>query len=271
MRRFIQYMWGMTIALSAVFSHDAFGNIGVSVETYPKSIRSGETANVVLTATNSGAETVTGVQLRGLLPAGIDNFSESKAAASTSSCSGGVSNSTCEPGEELIWNLGSLAPGQGVSVRMPPIISSGNAAPMEGSLVSFVGTVQADGFSAIGASSSVRFDSDPVLALSMTSSADPIRQGEVVTYTMSYSNRSGALSSDGVALSLQVPPGLSLESVIGSPSVSGGQLTWNLADLAPGQSGLVTASFLASESLADGGFITVEAILSDSMSRSTTA
>ena len=81
----------------------------------------------------------------------------------------------------------------------------------------------------------------PDLVVTKTDGRDTAEVGETLTYTLSYTNVGNQISS-GVVLTDTLPTGVEFLAASDGGRYSGSNVTWNLGQLAPGQSGSVTVS-----------------------------
>ncbi len=251
----------------------AFGALELNVQAGPDPVRPGETVDVVITATNTGAAAVTGVSITADIAGGVDDFSESIAQPNTAaSCVGGpISSSLCETGEQLQWDIGALAAGQGVSVQLPPIVSSGANAPADGSLIQWSANVSDDNGNSAGTAVTVTVHSAPVLTLSMSPSADPVAVDAPLAYSLHYANVSEAVSAVNTVLQMPVPAASSFVQASHGGVLNAGVVSWSLGTLAPGNAGVVTLALDPAGDVADGTLIAGTATVEDDSSHSARA
>ncbi len=81
----------------------------------------------------------------------------------------------------------------------------------------------------------------PDLAVTKTDGQINAQVGDVLTYTLSYTNE-GAQVASGVVLEDRLPMGIEFISASDGGVFGGGTVAWNLGDLNPGESGTVTVS-----------------------------
>jgi hypothetical protein len=84
-----------------------------------------------LTVTNTGAVQLLGVAVEVFLPDEIAAFAPNQTSGASATC---TNNGYCLPRQRLIWTVGTLARGAGVTLTMPPHIQA-NVAP--GTVVTF--------------------------------------------------------------------------------------------------------------------------------------
>jgi uncharacterized repeat protein (TIGR01451 family) len=154
---------------------------------------------VTITVKNNGTSKLTGVKITDMLPAGMTSDSKS----------------------ELAFDAGTLAPGESKEFKYNA------AASATGKLVNTAKATSDQGVSAEASASTTVHQ--PVLAVSCKA-ADQQFMGRKfdVCYTVS---NSGDAPAAGTKLVVSVPAGLNVVSTTGSGSVSGGQVTWDLASV----------------------------------------
>ena len=245
----VQYLMAAWMFLVTGLAH---ADLGLSIEASPDPAEPGETVLVALTVTNTGVSPVAGVSLQVVIPAGVNFFSNALLTGG-----GACPSTTCDVGETAVWALGTLAPGAGVSVSMPPLIASGGNAPADGTLISFDAEVIANAVQEAAASAAVEVQSAPVLDLALDEDVDPVAPGGLVTYTLTYGNRS-AVSVSGAQLSFPLPAGSMLVSSTGGTLV-GNEVQWTLSTLVAGESGRQQVVVQADLSASDGELLVVDA------------
>jgi uncharacterized repeat protein (TIGR01451 family) len=81
--------------------------------------------------------------------------------------------------------------------------------------------------------------------------ANTARIGETIQYTIEYGNGSATAVAQGVVLTDTLPLGLEFVAAQPSPQVAGQILSWDLGDLQPGDTSLVTLTTRVSQSVID--------------------
>ncbi len=232
MKRQKLFMSLLAFAFVLSLTSTAMAELALSVIVNPNPVRPGETAHVEFTVTNTGSTTETNVELDAPIPSNLDPF---PGGLSTGPGGGGVCpTATCSPGEHITWSIGSMAPGKSVTVTMPPRITGTTA---DGTEIIFSGTVQRGGIDILLASATTEVKSATGLALLLTEDLDPVAPDKVLTYTLSFGNRSSAALAPGTSLSMPIPTGTTFVSATGDGTVNGDVVEWNLGGLPAGQSG----------------------------------
>lgn len=210
--------------------------LALTMELHPDPAKSDETVVGVLTATNVGDATITGVEVEVILPQEHGEFPLVETSGGTAACLGTFTSTTCAAGERLVWTVGDLAPGAGVTLSMPARMAAGLT---PGSIATFAGRARATGGLNVAVNESVRIQSARALDLSIADGdGDPAIAGGEITYRLSAGNPTGALA-DAVELRLQLPAGASFVSATDGGAVDGSAITdglvvWDIGALDPG-------------------------------------
>ena len=222
-------------------------------------VRPGQTMAGFVTVTNPGATTKQNVQVSVLVPDSVNNFNESITEATANvSCSGGdVSSAICEPAERLVYQLGDLTPGDGVTVALPPQVADATG---DSTLLPLVAWARDNGNGDARSASVLVVDSTPNLAVDARTQQSVARAGDALDYMLTYSNPSDTAVTSTV-LTVPVPPGTSFARIENGGSVIGDVATWSLGTLAPGQAGAVTLSVDVDPALDDGELVRLTAAI----------
>jgi len=198
-----------------------------AVEIYRDAVRAGGLFNVNITVSNpSSNTTVDDIEINVPIPGGLGNFGSNQRS------SGGVcTSSQCYAGQRMIWTVGSLAPHESVIVTLEPIVRSTVA---DGWPISFQAQVDAADQVPVRAAATTLVQSDLILPLRSVESANPVRPGQALTYTLHFTNRSNQTVSS-FALTATVPKGATFASASDAGSESGGVVSWTVGPLAPGE------------------------------------
>jgi hypothetical protein len=208
--------------------------LNLAIEVNPDPVRPGETVEVSFTITNTGGSTIGPVSLHTDLPMNIQPFLDILASG-TGRCNVNQIN-TCDPGSRLTWNfIGSLAPGEGITFRVPPIIAPGTP---NGTELLFTGTAEVPGMSVTSSytavvQSGISFPYD----LALTAETDPVTPGALLTYTVAYGFRA-VVGQAATLLSIDPPPGTTFVSATDGGALTAGKVEWNLGTLTPGDGGI---------------------------------
>jgi uncharacterized repeat protein (TIGR01451 family) len=206
--------------------------LNLAVEVNPDPARPGETMEVSFTITNTGGSNLPGVTLSCVLPSRIQPFSDTLISG-IGRC-GAQQVNMCDPGDTVAWNsLGTLAPGRGITVRMPPILATGTP---NGTQVVFSGTAVTGGLMMTSAYS-VEVQAAVPFDLALNQESDPVEPGATLTYTVEFGNRA-VVPAAGTILSVEPPAGTTFVAASdgGAPG-TGGAIEWSLGTLATGDGG----------------------------------
>ena len=159
-----------------------------------------------------------------------------------------------DSGDIVTWNLGTLPAGQSRSVVFAAPVDSGSYAPPNNTVILSSAEVSHSGGAGVNATASVLADASPALVLSLTGDRNPVRPGEMLTYTMSYGNP-GAVSLSGVILRAVLPAGTTFVSANEGGVVSGSEVHWDLGSVSVGTGGQRVFSVTVNAGLTNGAVI----------------
>ncbi|MEO1367377.1 MAG: hypothetical protein AAFX50_09385, partial [Acidobacteriota bacterium] len=165
---------------------------------------------------------------------------------------GDCTSFSCDAREIAFWNLGTLPPGGGVVVELPPEVS-GSAAG--GSVITNPVEVDATDRSRVRASHSVLVLETRDLDLAVDADLDPL-DGSAV-YALTYGNRSNDTIT-GATLTVPVPSGFTASGASdGGDLEAGGVLlgdsvVWNLGNLPSGRTGRRLVRFTPAGTTGEG-------------------
>lgn len=208
-------------------------SLQIAVEATPREVTPGGRSLVEITVANPSGSSVSDVTLEALLPAsGVFGFGQSSTTGGGSCEGSGTGNTSCDPGETVVWGLGTLAPGQVLTRSFP--LRAGNTTP-DATVLPVEATARVAGAASATASRELTVRTAPVLALAVDSDAEVAVAGDAITYTLLFSNRGGA-TAQSLELSLPVPPGLGFVSASGGGVLDVDTVRWSVGPLLPGQS-----------------------------------
>ncbi len=245
---------GLTAGDSSTFNVNSILNLTHSDS--PDPVQAGGQITYTLTYSNtSGTETAPGSTIVDTLPANTIFISASD---------GGVG-----AGGVVTWGLGNLGPGAGgtrtLVVQVDSPLTDGTVLLNSATLANNLGD-------SVVAAQNTTVQSAPVLSLSQSDSPDPVVAGSQVTYTLNYSNASGA---NETALAATITDTLPSNTTFVSASDGGleasGVVTWTLGNLTPGASGIRTLVIQVNSPMANGTLLTNSATIQDSQSHSAAA
>jgi len=226
----------------------------IAMVANPDPVRPGETMDVEITVSNTGLFEATGAFVRLSIPDHLSFLSDSL-------YSGDCPSTGCESQERAYFDVGALAPGEGLTYSMPFQVSG---TTLDGTVVSFLAELgDASGNRAYTATSFVVEDDRP-LELAISEDRDPVVPGDILTYAATYGVRSDSAGSAAAALELAIPEGTSFVSADHAGSLTPeGVVSWSLGNLNPGQGGERRVRVRVDEGLLPGTQLVAEAAFSD--------
>lgn len=213
--------------------------LDISAGVLPNPVAPGGTFTFTAVIENSGNAAAEGIAAVANLPSGIN-----------------ISGATADgiplpagPG----WDLGDIAPGSSVTLRITASVDPGIP---DGSELPLSITVSGSGMADVPAAVTVRVGLAPHLVLIDTASVARVTPGGLIEYTIHYENRGNAPSADtvirnGIPSLTALVPG----SITGGGLPDNGTITWNSGTLEPGGSGSVRFTALVSATAKDGDLI----------------
>ena len=213
----------------------------------------GDPIDYTLMVSNTGATTLDNVVVEVSLPEQIDGFFEGDVVGDGFDCPAG---GFCNPGETVVWEVGTLTPGNNLRLTYPTSIAS---SPPPGDATTVI-VASADNTSDIILIHDVAIDPSPLLRLSLVHGPAPAAPSEPFTYTLTYGNV-GASSPTNVVLTMPVPDGTTFVSATEGGTLSGGVVTWMLGAVGVGAGGRVEVRVLPDGGLPPGATLEAEASL----------
>jgi len=136
---------------------------------------------------------------------------------------------TCYAGNEAVWDIGTLAPGESKTITVNANVIATTPA---GSLITLPFRITASNqLDTINLVKVVRTYAAPEAELTLSSSTDPVTAGETFTYNIDVGNVSaGTLTT--LQLKTLLPSGVSVVSISdGGSEVTPGEIVWNASSL----------------------------------------
>jgi uncharacterized repeat protein (TIGR01451 family) len=211
-------------------------------------VEPGQALTYSLRITNSGSIPASGLLISDVLPAGV-----------TYAAGAATPDETDRIGQLLIWeNLGPIPPSGGViAVTLPVSVDS----PAENGVIltdtlRVRYTNQADHSYATGVAMDTTTIAAPDLSISKRDYPDPVFVGQMITYTIFYTN-TGAAAAPNVVITDAVPISTTYASCRGGLTCNedGGTVSWSIGSVPDGASGNVGFSVGLGDSLATGDVI----------------
>ena len=201
-------------------------SLAVSLSTDKTTAGPGETVTYTITVVNVGSGSATGVVVSDAYPTQDSNSNSVTGFYAYGTCSNSCINSS----GTLLWNAGTLTPGQSVTYTYTMIVGS-SGLPTGATIIpdtaqAYAGNITAGspGSSTNPAQSNqvnVTLNGNPILNLNK--SANPssnLKPGDTITYTLTLSN-SGSSAADNVVVIDPIPSGVSYKGNITSSTGSG--------------------------------------------------
>jgi uncharacterized repeat protein (TIGR01451 family) len=232
--------------------------LSLMVEMNPDPVLPGETLNISLTVTNPSRTLAANVQIDAILPNQLNGFA--RALTTATSCTSGNS---CNPGDHIIWNVGDLPPGAGVTVDMPPSIRSGATAPAAGTLIELNAFGRIGGLQSVSTTGRVTVDTSRTFDLAVREDADPIAAGGTLTYTLTFGNTTTSSVVQNTMLSMPLPAGTDFVAASDGGTRVGDVIEWGLGTLNPGQSGERDVVVQVASTAMAGTIVHAEATIED--------
>ncbi|MGJ8669608.1 MAG: PKD domain-containing protein [Oceanococcus sp.] len=178
------------------------------------------------------------------LPEQSGNFSDDGDVEPNVSC-----GTSCNPGEELFWSLGDLAPGQSVTLDVNALLRS-DLTP--GDLIETQLRVTGNTLNdTIVERRTARVIADRDVQLTLTPSQDAVLAGSTYRYTLDVGNGSNGAISNAL-LNLTLPEGVTAQTVSDGGSASGQSVAWPAASLSSGATLQRSVDVSLSASAAEG-------------------
>jgi uncharacterized repeat protein (TIGR01451 family) len=252
-------------------------SLALSVDVSPLPAVPDEQILVEVTVTNPTAAPIFGGKVRLQYPVGgVDGSNEasefggngaSGPVNAADSC--GFNNATCSAGEHLLWDLGTLQPGQAIRLSLSPILAnnvlSGALIPWEFRLTDDSGALRRE-------STTLPVVASPALTLSIDQDRDPVPVGGTLTYTLRYGNVSSD-SVTGLNLTFTLPDNTTFVSASGGGlfDAPGNTVSFGLPNLDAGDVALQRVEVTVNGGQLNGTLVESEAAVSGTSGVSATA
>jgi len=226
-------------------------DLALEVVASPDPARPGEVADVAVTVSNRGGFDLFDVAVALQYPEDLANVNQALANEG-GNCTGRGTTSVCEPQDRLVWSVGTLEPGVGRTLRVPPQIAAGLP---DGSLVPLVAWASESGGEFAEAGATPVVEADPALELRVVESADPVGPGETLTYTLALANGSTSQAATSLDLDVALPSEAQLLSVSAGGQSLGDTVWWTINTLEPGTIATRTLTVRVDSGLMDGELV----------------
>ena len=226
-------------------------------------MRRGETLQVLVTVTNSGTLPIEPVEVEVRLPMETLAFSTAQTSGATVTCIGDQFTTSCAPGERLVWTLDRLNPGTGVTLSMPPALTT-SASVTDGTEIRFDATTRTGTTTLSTARGSSFVLTERRLELTLDDDVEPIEPDGLLTYRLSYGNPS-TMPAQAAVMTLPLPAEVELVRASDGGIVNGdGDVEWTLGTVATSQGGSRQIVVRVRDDIAEGTIIVAAARVEDS-------
>ena len=234
-------------------------SLDLTFDLNPSPAQPGEIVKAGLTVANTGDSQLYDVTLQLRFPELLDSL-HSNLITDDASCSSGT---YCATNYFVNWDLGNIPAGTGMTVMLPPTVSSG--AP-EQNLIRFAAKASEGGGRTVEASGTLAVQSEPAFDIAIDETVDPVSPGETMTYVVTYANRSDS-SAQNAILSFPLPEGVELVKASGGAALADDTVSWNLQTFAPRQSDRQEVTVSVGTGVAPGTILQVDsAVIEGSVS-----
>ncbi|MEM9387838.1 MAG: hypothetical protein AAGA68_22485 [Pseudomonadota bacterium] len=219
--------------------------VQLQVQVNPGSAAPNDSALVEIAVANDGPTPQTDLAVTLVFPDRAASLAETLIEGpfnAAASCASLGFSSSCEPGEVLRWDLGTINPGRIVLLSLPATVASG---AIEGQVIDWEATAFNDASDLATASAAlVVAGAAPPLTLAIAEDRDPVPAGDLLLLDLSYGNASTA-SVTNASLALTLPDDVTFVSASAGGVENAGVVTWNLGTLAAGVTGERTVTVQA--------------------------
>lgn len=230
------------VALAALSASAGFAALTLQAEANPDPAEQGEVLDVQISVAASAV--ANNVTLRVTWPEELDG---TPFVTSGGSCPG-----SCNTGEFLSWDLGTLGPGSIVTVGFSEIVELAAA----DSIFNLDIEVLANAASQDSVSIPIEVKADSPLELLVDPTPDPVVPSGILVYELVYGN-AGSFDALSATLSFPVPAGAQFESATGTGVFGGGTVTWDLGTVAANDGGYESVTVQV-DALAEGSLLVVD-------------
>ena len=217
--------------------------LDIALELTPNPLAPDQPLQMKATIGNSGALDAPAVTVEGVVPEGLDPFAE---GVSDGADCGASNDFTCNPGDTIVWDLGTVPAGETRILTIAPAVADG-ASDIDFDLAVLSGGSEADSDQISAAALA-----DPPLTLRLSEDLDPVGSEEQFTYTATFGRTATASIGFGAQLIFTLPAQTTFVSASDGGALQGNTVTWALGDLTPGDSGVRTVTVSSNAALPDG-------------------
>ena len=183
--------------------------------------------NEIITVTNRGTRAVDAVTLWFRVPVGIQfNFSNDS-APNLASCAG---VSTCAPGAEASWTLGTIAAGASVTISMGSYVQQ--AMVGNGNLIRSEFILGGTAATEVHAVKTIQVLDNPGAQLALSATANPVTNSQAFTYNVDV-GQIGNTALANTAVRVRLPAGVNVGTISdGGTQLASGEIAWTIGNVA---------------------------------------
>ena len=226
--------------------------LNVAVEANPDPALPGERVNVEITVTNDGGSASGNVTMSMVYPAGLRFINDSL-------IDGDCPSSFCNPGDTVVFTVGSIPGGGGRTFTLTPLVDASTTA---GTNIAFDVNAQEGGSDAGSAAADIDVVSKRVLEMAVAEDADPVGSGDTLQYTIDFGLDTASAGLPDASLSLTLPTDTTPTSLDGG-ILAGDTVTWGLGPMNPGDNGQRTVIVTVDGAASDGDILAAQAQFTD--------
>ena len=238
---------------------DAAVALNVDIATSANPVIADDRVLYTITVSNQSLLQVDVVNVLLRMPTGLSFDDVDDVVPDPGGCAGVVDALNCNPREEAIWNLGTLAAGESRTITANALV---NVLQLDGNLIAAPVRVTANNvLDTIDLLKVVRVNSDPAADLALSASTDPVVPGETFTFNIDVGNTSASALTN-VALRATLPVGVTIDGVSdGGTDLLNGDVLWSFTSLAVGESLHREVTVTADSGLAGGQILHADLVL----------
>jgi uncharacterized repeat protein (TIGR01451 family) len=248
----------LSTLLVITFSNMAYSAVDIKIDADKRTVDINDIAFIQMIVTNNGNSQESDLTLRMQYPVGLSDIAEVLIVGPRAvSCDELSSTNTCSALEFLNFDIGTLNPGQAISINIPAPIANDL---LSGDTITFEPVLSKDGTSIAEPELVLTVTSTNELTLAIDEDAEPVQAGDTLTYSVRYGNRASTSVADS-ELTFTLPAGVTFVSATGGGTQSGNTVTWDLGTLASGTIGQQKLRVLLDNNLPTGSLFGAEAML----------
>ena len=198
--------------------------LSARAEVNPNPAQPGETVDMQITVSSTSASG--SLVLRLLWPAAM-NFQ------SPSTTGGGACPGSCDTGEFLTWNLGSLGSGSSITVGFADQLKT---SLVDGTVIPFQVELLEGGVSRLTFTKNIEVRPDSPLELTIDPLLDPVPTSGAFEYELVYGNL-GASPAENCELGMTLPAGTQFLAATGNGLLVGNRVIWDCGSLTANSGG----------------------------------